>query len=65
MGVKLRSFRYQRFSESRNVFRRLWDNFPGLGSTALAVALVIALAVGVWWVVCGALGTSWGDHHYK
>ncbi|XP_026331528.1 lysosomal alpha-glucosidase-like, partial [Hyposmocoma kahamanoa] len=65
MGLKLPSSRYQRFSENRNVFRRLWDNFPGLGSTALAVALVIALAVGVWWVVCGALGTSWGDHHYK
>ncbi|KAJ2944144.1 hypothetical protein O0L34_g18116 [Tuta absoluta] len=57
--------RYQRFSGRRNICQRIWDNLPGMGSGILGLALVCALCVGVWWAVCGALGGTWGEEHYR
>lgn len=60
-----REHRYQRFSERRNIFQRVWEHLPGLGSGMLGVALVCALCVGAWWAVGGAVGGSWGEEHYR
>ncbi|CAH0694338.1 unnamed protein product [Spodoptera exigua] len=60
-----REHRYQRFSERRNIFQRIWEHLPGLGSGMLGVALVCALCVGAWWAVGGAVGGSWGEEHYR
>ncbi|KAM3960741.1 lysosomal alpha-glucosidase [Aphomia sociella] len=60
-----REHRYQRFSESRNIFQRAWEHFPGMGSGALGLALLCALCMVVWWAATGAMGDAWGEEHYK
>lgn len=60
-----REHRYERFSEQRNIFQRIWEHLPGLGSGMLGVALVCALCVGAWWAVGGAVGGTWGEEHYR
>ncbi|KAJ0178509.1 hypothetical protein K1T71_006332 [Dendrolimus kikuchii] len=57
--------RYQRFSEQRNIFQRIWEHIPGVGSGVLGMALVCALCVGVWWAVSGVLGGTWGEEQYR
>ncbi|XP_052750004.1 lysosomal alpha-glucosidase-like isoform X2 [Galleria mellonella] len=60
-----REHRYQRFSESRNIFQRAWEHFPGMGSGVLGLLLLCALCIGAWWAASGAMGGTWGEEHYR
>ncbi|CAH0729522.1 unnamed protein product, partial [Brenthis ino] len=64
-GESSREHRYERFSNRRGLASRIWEYLGNLFPGMVATGLLIALCVGAWWAVGGALGGGWGDDHYR